>query len=413
MHQEIYQHTFANGLTLLAERMPHVRSAAFSLSVRAGCAYDPPEHLGLAGILSELIMRGAGSRDNRELTLALDGLGVDRSESVGLIQMYFGGATLARNLGPALELYADILRRPHLPEEELEAARSLALQELQGLEDDPQSKVMVELRKRHYPAPLNRDQRGDEAGVSALTINALRSFYQRYFQPAEMIVSVAGDIDWPKLRDLIERLYGDWRPQAVAMPFVGPDGPSSEHMTKDLDQTQIGIAYRSVPINDPGYYAARGAVGVLSGGMSARLFTEVREKYGLCYAIHASHETMKDRANVICFTAGKPERAQELLERTLHELKRLKDGIEGEEVARVQAGLKSSLIMRQESTGARASQMASDWYLLGRVRSVEEIQAAIDGLSPESIVAHLRLCPPKDFTIVTLGPKELAHSHSD
>ena len=407
MHQEIYQHTFTNGLTLLAERMPHVRSAAFSLSVRAGCAYDPPGYLGLAGILSELIMRGAGSRSNRELTLALDGLGVDRSESVGLIQMYFAGATLARNLDQALELYADILRRPHLPEDELEAARSLALQELQGLEDDPQSKVMVELRKRHYPEPLNRDQRGTEAGVSALTIESLRSFYQRFFQPAEMILSVAGDIDWPRLRDLVQRLFGDWPPRPAPMPHVGVDQPSSDHMIKDLDQTQIGIAYRSVSVNDPEYYAARGAVGVLSGGMSARLFTEVREKYGLCYAIHASHETMKDRGNVICFTAGKPEKAQELLERTLQELKRLKDGIQEEEVSRVQAGLKSSLIMRQESTGARASQMASDWYLLGRVRSVEEIQAAIDGLSPESIVTHLGHCPPKDFTIVTLGPQAL------
>ncbi|HEV3146344.1 MAG TPA: pitrilysin family protein [Gemmataceae bacterium] len=387
--------------------MPHVRSAAFSLSVRAGCAYDPAEYLGLAGILSELIMRGAGPRDNRELTLALDGLGVDRSESVGLIQMYFGGATLARNLAPGLELYADILRRPHLPEEELEAARSLALQELQGLEDDPQSKVMLELRRRHYPAPLNRDQRGTEKGVSALSIQVLQTFYQRYFQPAEMIASVAGDIDWPKLRDLVGRLFGDWSPRPAPMPAIGPDQPSSEHLTKDLDQTQIGIAYHSVPINHPEYYAARGAVGVLAGGMSARLFTEVREKYGLCYAIHASHETMKDRANVICFTAGKPERAQELLERTLHELKRLNAGIENEEVARVQAGLKSSLIMRQESTGARASQMASDWYLLGRVRSVGEIQAAIDGLSPESIIRHLHHCPPKDFTIVTLGPQAL------
>jgi predicted Zn-dependent peptidase len=91
----------------------------------------------------------------------------------------------------------------------------------------------------------------------------------------------------------------------------------------------------------------------------------------------------------------------------LLELNRLKDGIDGEEVARVQAGLKSSLIMRQESTGARASQMASDWYLLGRVRSVEEIQTAIDGLSPQSIVTHLKKCPPRDFTIVTLGPDRL------
>jgi predicted Zn-dependent peptidase len=407
LHQEIHQHTFANGLTLLAERMPHVRSAAFSISVRAGCAYDPPELLGLSGVLADLIVRGAGPRGNRELTLALDGLGVDRSESVGLIQMYFGGATLARNLAPTLEIYADILRRPRLPAEELEPARSLALQDIQSLEDDPQGKVMIELRKRHYPAPLNRDQRGTEEGVRAVTIEAVRKQYERFFQPDEMIFSVAGDIDWLKLRDLVERLFGDWKANRVPAPEIGPDQPKSEHLTKELDQTQIAIACRSVPISHPEYYAARGAVGVLSGGMSARLFSEVREKHGLCYAIHAGHETMKDRANIVGFTAGKPEKAKELLERTLHELIRLAEGVEKEEVARVQAGLKSALIMRQESTGARASQMASDWYLLGRVRPIEEIQAAIDGLTPEGIVAHLRKHPLEKFTIVTFGQEPL------
>src|SRR5262249_54767057 len=152
--QEIYQHTFANGLTLLAERMEHVRSAALNFLLPAGCAYDPPEHLGVASVLSDLITRGAGRRDSRELTLALDNLGLDRSESVGTIHTRFWGATVARTISAALELYADILRRPHLPDDEMEAVAALALQDLRGLEDEPRSKLLVELRKHYYPAPL-------------------------------------------------------------------------------------------------------------------------------------------------------------------------------------------------------------------------------------------------------------------
>ena len=141
--------------------------------------------------------------------------------------------------------------------------------------------------------------------------------------------------------------------------------------------------------------------------MSSRLFTEVREKRGLCYSVWASYQTFKDRASILCYAGTTNERAQETFDVTLNELKRLRQGIEPEEVERVQAGLKSSLIMQQESTNARAGALASDWYFLGRVRSMDEIQAAIDGLTPQGIVAHLERCPPRDFTIVTLGPTAL------
>src|SRR5262245_24334989 len=132
--QDVYQHTFANGLTLLAERMEHVRSAALNFLVPAGCVYDAPPYLGVGSVLSDLITRGAGKRDSRELTLALDNLGLDRDESVGSMHMRFWGATLARNLPAALEIHADILRRPHLPEEELEPVQALAIQDILSLE---------------------------------------------------------------------------------------------------------------------------------------------------------------------------------------------------------------------------------------------------------------------------------------
>ena len=132
MPQDVYHHTFPNGLTLLAERMEHVHSAALNFLVPAGCVYDPPEHAGIASVLSDLITRGAGERDSRALSLALDNLGLDRDESVGSMHMRFWGATLARNLPSVLELYADIILRPHLPEDELEPVQMLALQDLQA-----------------------------------------------------------------------------------------------------------------------------------------------------------------------------------------------------------------------------------------------------------------------------------------
>src|SRR5262245_33099113 len=129
-------------MTLLAERMDYVRSVAFYFLVPAGCALDPPDQLGMGSLLAEMITRGAGPRDSRALTMALDNLGVDRSQSVGLMHTYLSGKTVGRNLAPALELHADVLLRPHLPEDELEPVQALALQDLQGLEDEPRSKVL-------------------------------------------------------------------------------------------------------------------------------------------------------------------------------------------------------------------------------------------------------------------------------
>jgi predicted Zn-dependent peptidase len=405
--QEVYQHTFANGLTLLAERMEHVRSAALNFLIPAGCAYDPPEQLGIASVVADMMTRGAGSRDSRELTLALDNLGLDRSESVGVMHTRFWAATVARNLPAALELYADILCRPHLPKEEIDAVKALALQDLLSLEDEPRSKALVELRKHNYPAPLSNDHRGKAECIEGLTVDAIRRHHQQLFRPRGTILSVAGNIEWEPLREQVGRLFADWNGSADKPLALGPQPQKRAHLAKDLEQTQITVAYASVPIGDPDYYAAMGAVNVLSGGMSSRLFTEIREKEGLVYAVWATYQTLKDRASVICYAGTMNDRAQETIDILLRELHRLPEGVEADEVERVQAGLKSSLIMQQESTSSRALSLASDWYYLARVRSLDEIQTAIDGLSPEKIVAHLHRCPPRDFAIVTLGPNQL------
>lgn len=409
MPQEVHQHTFANGLTLLAERMDHVRSAAMNFLVPAGCAYDPPDRLGMAGVLTDLISRGAGPRNNRQLTDALDNLGFDRSEGAGTLHAHLAGSTLARNLAPALEIYADILRRPHLDAEELESCAALAIQDIQGLEDEPGSRVMVELYKHLYPTPLSNDHRGSIAGVEAITPESVRAHHQRLFRPNGAILSVAGNIDWPALLDQIGRLFADWPATADPPLVLGGEPSPHAHVEKELEQTQITVAYSSVPFAHADYYAVRGAVNVLSGGMGARLFTEIREKEGLCYSVGASYQPMRDRGSVIAYAASLNHQAQRTLDKLIAELRRLPEGIEDEEVERVRVGLKTSLIMQQESTGARARAMASDWYYLGRIRSFDEVQTAIDGLSARQILDHLHRHPPGAFHIVTLGPRPLTH----
>ena len=304
-------------------------------------------------------------------------------------------------------MYADVLRRPRLPADQVEAARSVALHELSSIEDDPAQKVMLELRRRHFPDPWGRPSQGSVESVETIQLAQIRDHHERHYRPNGTIIGVAGRFDWPAVRDHVAQLMADWKASAAAEPIVGQPGQQNEHLEQDSKQTQIGIAYASVPYRDPDYFQAWGSVGVLSGGMSSRLFTEVREKRGLCYSVYASHQSLRDSAGVLCYAGTSARPAQETLDVTLAELVRLAQGIQAEELDRLKARIKSSLVMQQESTSARSGAIARDWYHLGRVRTLEEIESLVDGLSRESINAYLEEHPPRHFTIVTLGPEPL------
>jgi predicted Zn-dependent peptidase len=392
--------------------MEHVRSAAINFLVPAGAGFDPVGQFGLANVMTDLITRGAGDRDSRQLSLAMDGLGLDSDESVGAVNMRFWASTLARNIPAALDIYSDIILRPRLPEDELEPVQELAIQDILSLEDSPQGKVMVELRRQFYPPPLGRDKRGLIDDIERLTIENVRAQYRRLFRPNGSILSVAGNIEWSSLKDQVERLFGGWTKGAACELVMEPHTPHSTHLHKDTQQTQIALAFGSVPVGHPDYYAARAMASVLSGGMSSRLFNEVREKRGLCYTVQASHETMKDRAAMIAYAGTRAARAQETLDVTLAELRGVMNGVTDDEVVRVKAGLKASLVMLEESTSGRAGALATDWYYLGRVRDFTEIQAAIDALTPATIVDYATRYPVKDVTLVTLGPQPLVLNES-
>lgn len=407
MTEPILSHTFANGLVLVAEPMMSLESAAFTFLLPAGSVYDPADRSGLGSFACEMALRGSGKRDSRKFVEDLDSLGVEHGESVSSSHTSYSGATLAKNLAPALSIYADLLRRPHLPAEQLEAGRLVVQQELRAIEDEPGQKVMLELRRRQYPHPWGRPSQGDAAALEAITHGEIVDFCSRCYRPNGTILGVAGRFDWEKLKDQVGQLLGDWKSLPEQALSSGPKLSKREHIAHESNQTQIGIGYASVPYRDPNYFPAWGAVGVLSGGMSSRLFTEVREKRGLCYSVYASYHTLRDQGSVLCYAGTSAERAQETLDVTLGELVRLKQGVEPSELNRLKARIKSGLIMQQESSSSRSSSIARDWYHLGRVRTLTEVGRLVDSLTCESINAYLAEHPPRDFTIVTLGSKPL------
>ena len=405
--QMILTHTFPNGMTVLIEPMADVQSAAFSLMVPAGAIYDEPGREGCASVLTDWMMRGAGPRDSQQITTDLDNLGLQRNESTGSTHLTFGAATLAENLGPALRIYADIVQRPHLPDDEFDPARAGAQQVLAAIEDEPRQKVMIELRRRCYEAPWGLPPEGSVEGLERLTTDEGRRQLQRCLRPRDTILGIAGRVDPKAMLDLASELFGNWQPKPDPPIHRGPAGMKRDHIQHESTQTQIALAYPSVPYGDPGYYEAWALVGVLSGGSSSRLFTEVRERRGLCYSVYASLNSLRDQGRVLCYAGTTVERAQETLDVTLAELQRLKDGIGEDELQRCQARAKSSLIMQQESSSSRATSLARDWYFLGRVTTLDEVRQQIESLTVPRLMHHIAAHPPKDFTILTLGPAPL------
>ena len=398
-------HRLPNGLVLVAEPMPWLKSAAFTLLLPAGTSHEPEGRQGLCGMTVELCQRGAGDRDSREIVEALDFMGVERSCSASTFHTAFNVAVVADRLPETLAIYADIVRFPMLPEDEVEESRQTALQELLSIEDDPSHKVFTELKKLRYGSSHGRSPYGTMQGIEKSQLEDIAAFHRSNYVPNEAILSVAGSFDWETLKKLIEQLFGNWEPNERDARIEVEVRAGQQHIPYESTQTHIALAYDCVPYQHPAFYQSRGLISVLSDGMSSRLFTEVREKRGLVYTVSANCQTLGDRGSVLTYAGTTGGRAQETLDVTIDTIQSLREGVSEGELSRLKSRVKSSLIMEQESSSSRSSQIATDWYYLGRIVPRQEVLAEIEALTRESLLEHFRQHPPSLWSLVTMGPE--------
>ncbi len=407
MSERFYTHHFPNGLALLAQPLAHVVSTAGSLLLPAGASRDGGALAGAGTVLAEWIFRGAGDRDSRAFNDALDALGCHHSEDVSSTFLQLSFSQTHQNLLPVLRLYADAARRHRLAAETFEPCRDLAVQDLAGLEDQPTRKCNLRLRERFFPVPLGASPLGTAEALAEMTAQDVRRHAAGHLTPRGAILAVAGRMEWEPLLQVVTELFGDW--DGPALPEVSIKAPAGgiTHESKPTAQVQISLAYPAPGVSDVHYYPMRVAEMVLSGGMSGRLFTEVREKRGLAYSVGARYHGLKAAAGTFVYAGTTPERANETLDVTVGELRRLGQGITEQELARAKTQLKSALVMQGESTGARAAALASDWHLLGRLRSLEEIATDIDAVTAGGVVDCLTAYPAEKITACFIGPEPL------
>jgi len=240
-----------------------------------------------------------------------------------------------------------------------------------------------------------------------LTAQSTRAIIKNHFNPSQTIFVVAGKYNFDAIVKQMENLFETDAQKPLKPVALGERPGRYTHLNNDGAQVHIALCTETVKPADEDYYNARVAISVLSGGMSARLFTEVREKRGLCYAIGARYHGLKEAAGIMCYAGTTPEKGQETLDCVIGEFNRLGRGISEEEIQRAKVGLKASLILQSESSSSRAGGIGSDYYMLGRVRNLDEIKNKIEQTTVGSVLGFLQNNKFKNFTVVTIGPKEL------
>lgn len=396
-----------SGARLIVEKISGVQSVALTWLLPVGSAYDPAHLLGRAAVTSEMLLRGAGALNSRAFADAADAVGMNRSAEPGTFYMKIGASFLADRLPDALPLLVDLVRRPRFDDDAFEPSRQLALQALESLQDDPQQQAVLAARERHYPSPLNRSGMGSPQGLAALDVSLVRRGWSEGAVPGGSIIALAGNVELPPVRDLLTTLLSGWNGATPALAIENSAPRGYSHQTDDTNQVQIVVVHDAPAAPHHDAVLERVVCSILSGGMSGRLFTEVREKRGLCYAVSASYRSDRDFGSVTGYVGTTPERAQESLDVLLAELYRLAQGAEQEEFERAMIGLKSRVIFSGESTPARAAALASDMHKLGRPRSLDEITAELDAVTLDRVNAYLSTRTLGTLTIQTLGPATL------
>jgi len=401
-------HVLNSGLRFVGERMDHSQGVALAIRIAAGAKDDPANKFGLAHLAKELLFKGTKKHDARKLSDAIDFIGLRHNEYTATESTVMQLRFLPEHTEKALSLLREVLTLPSFPQKECDTAKTQSIQELKHLEDDAFSKVFVILKELFFGSQWGHPDLGSETSVPEISRADIQGFWQGHYIPRGTVVAAAGKFDPSVMSKELETLFnpgGDAWP--IETPPVLPSTHIRQHHFKDSQQTQIAMAFPGVPHSHPDYYILRTAVGVLAGGMSGRLFTEVREKRALVYSVGAHTVSLRNLGGIYAYAGTTTPRAKETLDVIKNELARLGDGVTHEEIERAKVGLKAHMLMDQESTYSRAREMVDDVFFEGRIIPLSEVIGRINSVTVEQVKEYWKAHPYDPYTLVTLGREAL------
>ncbi len=402
----ITQTSLDNGLTVVHQEMPWLSSVSFTLLLPYGASHDPKGYEGATSVLHDWLFRGANGLSSKEISNSLDSLGTRRGGGTGKEVSTFSGSCLVSSFDESLKLFALSLSQANLADDEFNSAKLLAQQELESLQDSPSQLLFRQLSKEYFASSHSNSSYGSAEGFSNLNAKYLKNLAKKLVSPQGAILAVAGGISNEKVIATVNKYFAAWQGQKVPTNTLKLHKPTQKHINQDSSQVHIALAYPAITPKQDGWYENALAISVLSGGMGARLFSEVREKRGLVYSVSAFSRVLKTHGYTMAYAGTTPDKADETISVLTDELRNISKGVNQNELERARIGLLSQLVMQGESTGSKAGNLANDYYLLARNRSPKEIKESLNNISLEQLNEFLKTYNP-EFRILSLGPKEI------
>jgi predicted Zn-dependent peptidase len=404
----------ANGIRVVSHRMPHVETVSLGLWVGVGARHEEKHEHGLSHLLEHMAFKGTASRTAQRIAEEIEEVGGELNASTGLDSTAYYARVLKGDDKVALTILADILLSSSFDAKELDKEREVILQEIAGAKDSPEDLAYELLQETAFPGQsIGRPILGTPESVGAISAGNLRDFLDRRYNPGVMVFSAAGAIDHEHWVRHVEALFGGLTRKAEGdeAPAVYAGGLAVSE--KPFEQSHLLIGYPAPSFLDDAYMTAQVFSGLFGGGMSSRLFQEVRERRGLCYAIYSSVWGLKDTGMLAVHAATGPRLVDELTGVVASELVALaRQGPNASELQRSKAQLKAGLLMALESSSVRAEQMAR--HLLGHDRLISpgELTRKVDSVTAGDVQVFARrlLTAPPAIALVGSGRKSKAQA---
>jgi predicted Zn-dependent peptidase len=395
-----------SGLTVVTDSMPHLQSASLGVWVGSGSRDEREEENGISHFLEHMAFKGTAKRTARQIAEEIEAVGGDLNAATSVESTAYFARVLRADVPLALDVLSDILANSTFEPEELAREKNVIVQEIGATDDAPDDLIFEYLQSVTFPGqPIGRSILGTPETVRSLDARRLRAYLARNYRAPDMVIAAAGAVDHAAIVQEAERRFAG---------FIGPEGPMPEPARfaggsrieqRDLDQVHVAFALEGVPQRDPSIYSLQVFTNVLGGGMSSRLFQEVREIRGLCYAIYAFHAAYADTGVLGVYAGTDASDLPELMRVVVDEIGNAAENLSEAEIARSRAQMKAGLLMALESSGARAEQLARQMMIFGRPIPLEEIVGKIEAVTVESARAAGRALIGRNRpAIAVLGP---------
>jgi len=409
---ELRRTVLANGLTVLSEHMPGVRSVALGAWVRAASLHESADKMGVSHMLEHMVFKGTPTRSAKELALALEVLGGSLDAYTAREHTAYQAKILDEHLPQAADVLADLIFHPVLRASDLALERKVILEEISTVDDTPDDLVFelhnTQLWGNH---PYGFSILGNRETVTALDQSDLRALHSRAYHPEQIVVAAAGNVEHDALLETLESTgWGDV-PRGGLPPLTSPapivQAPSAVHFERDTAQTHIVIGSATFAHSDPRRYAMS-MIGLLfGGGMSSRLFQRVREELGLAYSVYSFQSFHEDAGMHGVYVGTAPETARAAVDAINAEMESLSSkGLSSDELAAGKSQLKGQITLSLESPTSRMYRAAGVELYEEPYRTLDEVLALVDAIDAETVAAICKTYySPSQQTLVTLGPK--------